>query len=214
MLGRIVKVLFFALVVNPLVFVILGLNVIGRKNLPARGPAVIAANHNSHLDTLVLMSLYPLRQLHRIRPVGAADYFLRNKVTAWLSLNAIGIIPLDRTGAAARDELFDSCHQALNRGEVLIIFPEGSRGDPEILKAPRKGLFHLTKDREDTLVTPVVMRGLGRVLPRGEAMLVPFNCDVVIGEALPREENAEAFVENLKETFDDLLENCLTATTE
>jgi len=146
--------------------------------------------------------------------VGAADYFLRNKVTAWLSLNAIGIIPLDRTGAAARDELFDSCHQALNRGEVLIIFPEGSRGDPEILKAPRKGLFHLTKDREDTLVTPVVMRGLGRVLPRGEAMLVPFNCDVVIGEALPREENAEAFVENLKETFDDLLENCLTATTE
>jgi len=102
MLGRIVKVLFFALVVNPLVFVILGLNVVGRKNLPARGPAVIAANHNSHLDTLVLMSLYPLRQLHRVRPVGAADYFLRNKVTAWLSLNAIGIIPLDRSGAIKR----------------------------------------------------------------------------------------------------------------
>jgi len=45
-------------------------------------------------------------------------------------------------------------------------------------------------------------------------MLVPFNCDVVIGEALQKEETAEQFVETLKGTFDELLENCLTATTE
>ena len=52
--------LFFALVVKPLVLIVLGINLKGREKLPLKGPAIIAANHNSHLDALVLMSLYPL----------------------------------------------------------------------------------------------------------------------------------------------------------
>ena len=72
---RCLKILFFALCIRPLVLVGLGLNIVNRKHLPTRGPAVIAANHNSHLDTLVLMSLFPLAQIHRVRPVAAADYF-------------------------------------------------------------------------------------------------------------------------------------------
>ncbi|MCA9022341.1 MAG: 1-acyl-sn-glycerol-3-phosphate acyltransferase, partial [Planctomycetaceae bacterium] len=57
---RALKILFFALFVRPIVFIVLGLNLRGKPNLPLEGPALIAANHNSHLDTLVLMSLYPL----------------------------------------------------------------------------------------------------------------------------------------------------------
>ena len=75
-MNRLLKVLFFALIIKPLTLVLLGLNVRGRKNLPKNGPAIIAANHNSHLDTMVLMGLYPLGQVHKIRPVAAADYFL------------------------------------------------------------------------------------------------------------------------------------------
>lgn len=82
---RVLKILFFALIVKPLTFVILGLNIRSREKLPKKGPAIIAANHNSHLDTMVLMSLYPLSQIHQIRPVAAADYFLSGKFRSWFS---------------------------------------------------------------------------------------------------------------------------------
>lgn len=209
-MNRLLKILTFALLIKPIVFIVLGLNIRGRNNLPSHGPAIIAANHNSHLDALVLMSLYPLSMVHKVRPVAAADYFLKNRFLAWLSLNCIGIIPFNRSGGANKAELFASCHAALDREEILILFPEGSRGAPEKLSKIKKGLFYLVKDRTDTQITPVAMHGLGRALPRGEALFVPFVCDVIIGEALPYIPDSTAFNENLATTFNELFKYCLT----
>ncbi len=209
-MSRILKILFFAVIVKPLVLVGLGLNVLNRRDLPSLGPAVIAANHNSHLDTIVLMSLFPLRQLHRVRPVAAADYFLANRFLAWFSLNIIGIIPLDRTGGTGLDHLFDTCREALDHDEILVLFPEGSRGEAEQLGRVRKGIYRLLEGREETPVTPVVMYGLGRALPRGEALFVPFNCDVVIGEPMCIEGTSSEFTRKLSEIYSELLTHCLT----
>jgi len=77
MLPRILKIIFFGLIIKPIVLIVLGLNIRNRDKLPVDGPAVIAANHNSHLDTMVLMSLYPLSIIHKVRPVAAADYISR-----------------------------------------------------------------------------------------------------------------------------------------
>ncbi len=192
-------------------FIVIGLNIRGKRNLPLSGPTIIVANHNSHLDTLVLMSLFPLSILHNIRPVAAADYFLSNPILKWLSLNCIDIIPLARKPRfISKDKLFQTCHAALDKGNILIIFPEGTRGVPEEMGRIKSGIFHLINDRKDTRVVPLVMHGLGKSLPRGEALFVPFNCDVIIGEQLPLETSKDKFVDNLSTTFNALLKQCLT----
>lgn len=209
-MNRLIKILFFALLIKPLVFIILGLNIRGIKNLPMKGPAIIAANHNSHLDALVLMSLYPLSMIYRIRPVAAADYFLKNKFLSWFSDTCIGIIPLNRSGGSSKSELFSGCHHALDNEDILIIFPEGSRGQPEQMSTIKKGLFHIVNDRNDTVVTPVIMHGLGRSLPRGEALFIPFNCDVIIGDKLATPSSSKEFIGEVSESFNQLKKFCLT----
>jgi len=171
---------------------------------------VIAANHNSHLDTMVLMSLYPLSKLHQVRPVAAADYFLKNRFLSWFALKCVGIIPINRTGRQRKRELFAGCHSALDNSEILILFPEGSRGNPEEMSEIKRGIYHIVNDRNDTRVTPVMLHGLGRALPRGEALLVPFNCDVIIGDQLPKAETAEHLVNAIQDSFLELQKYCIT----
>lgn len=210
MMSRLLKIVFFGVAVKPIVLIVLGLNVRWREKLPDDGPAIIAANHNSHLDTMVLMSLYPLSKIHKVRPVAAADYFLKNgKALAWFSLNCLDIIPIDRSGAGNREELFEKCHQALDNSEILIIFPEGSRGNPEEISRVKKGIFYIIKDRIDTLVTPVMMHGLGRSLPRGDALFVPFNCDVVIGDEIAGTEKSTPFIKAITDAYIYLRQYCL-----
>lgn len=211
---RILKILFVAIIVKPVILLILGLNIKGRRKLPLTGPAIIAANHNSHLDTMVLLSLYPLSKVHKLRPVAAADYFLSNPLIAWFSLNVIGIIPLSRQGAIKKEllkeDLFEGCHEALDNNDVLLIFPEGTRGEPEKTSKLKKGIYYLCKDRADTKIIPLMTHGLGRALPRGEALLVPFTCDVVIGDELQEFDSSKELVELLTDNYAMLLKHCLT----
>lgn len=203
-----IKILFFALFIKPIVFIVLGLNLQGYKQLPFKGPAVVAANHNSHLDVLVLMSLYPLRSLKYIRPVAAADYFFKNKLWAWIATQCIDIIPIQRSGQSA-DTVLAACRQVLESEQILILFPEGSRGQPEQLGQIKKGLFYLMQSHPHVPIIPVFMRGLGKALPRGEALFVPFNCDVIIGEPLALSSDANEFVTLMRATFQTLSQRCL-----
>ena len=210
-MNRIIKITFFLFIIKPLTLIVLGLNIRGRESLPKKGPAIIAANHNSHLDTMVLMGLYPLSKIHKLRPVAAADYFLKNKFLKWFSINIIGIIPLERKTRKKKEELFAGCKEALLRNEILILYPEGSRGSAGKMSELKKGIFHVSKLVEKTPVTPVVMNGLSKALPKGEALFVPFNCDVIIGNKRNSGDSAEQFVKELKNDFDELFTHCLTS---
>ena len=195
-MARFLRIAFFLLFVRPVLLIVLGMNVRGREHLPTKGPAIVVANHNSHLDTLTLMALFPLRDLPRLRPVAAADYFLKNKLLAWFALNIIGILPLTR-GAVKKNPLADM-EAALDRGEILILFPEGSRGEPEQRADFKRGVAYLAKARPQASVHPVFIYGLGKALPKGSLILVPFNCDVIAGEAFAWDGSATEFMETLE----------------
>jgi 1-acyl-sn-glycerol-3-phosphate acyltransferase len=189
---------FFFLIVRPVLTIVLGTNVRDPGFLPKGGPAVIVANHNSHLDTLTLLSLFPLRDLPRLRPVAAFDYFMKTKPMAWFALHIIGIIPVERGRREADVNPLAACEEALDRGEILILFPEGSRGEPERLAQFKKGVAHLVKARPAAPVHPVFMHGLGKALPRDSLLLVPFNCDIVAGEPFHWTGDVESFMSVLQ----------------
>ena len=198
---RLLRRLFFAGPVRLLVLLVMGLNVRGRSNLPVKGPAIVVANHNSHLDTLTLISLLPLELLPKVRPVAALDYFLKNKALAWFALNIVGILPIDRAGGA--NPLAGS-KAALASGGILILFPEGSRGEPEKMAEFKRGVALLVKDNPDVPVIPVFMHGLGKALPRGTGLFVPFICDIFIGPPVPWLGDTKRFMAELRAAIDGL----------
>jgi len=179
-LRRLVAILFFALIVRPGLLLLTGLRALHRERLPSSGPAVIAANHNSHLDVVALMSLFPLRLLHRIRPVAAADHFLKPGPVGWFARIILDIIPIDRTGKGA-EAVLAPVIAALERSEIVIIFPEGTRGEPEVMQKFRRGVSVLAEAYPDLPFVPVCLNGLGKSLPRGDWRFVPFSAEARIG---------------------------------
>lgn len=204
------KLLFFGLIIKPLVLIGLGLNIINRPQIPIKGPAIIVANHTSHLDTLVLMSLYPLSRINNIRPVAAADYFMKNRFMRFFSQYCIDIIPMERKVMKAPQELFKECYEALENSEILILFPEGTRSITEERDFKlKRGIHMLISQYPEIPVIPIILRGLGKALPKGEALFVPFNCDVIIGNALPYNVNAQTYLTSLETAFHTLIEQSI-----
>lgn len=194
--------LFFLLLVRPFLALFIGVNwyhrdrlaqfvspekLAGSTGAPQQGrpnQVIIVANHNSHLDTLLLMCLFPNNRLHQLHPVAAADYFMVNPVLAWFATHIMNIVPIPRKEISRENNPITRMEAVLAQGDSLILFPEGSRGEPEVMKPFQNGIGHLIMRNPKIPVVPVFIRGAGRSLPKGEAILLPMFCDVVIGEPL------------------------------
>jgi 1-acyl-sn-glycerol-3-phosphate acyltransferase len=196
------------LLVRPVTRLLFGGQVDGRDHLPASGPAIIAANHNSHIDTLVLLCLFPTRLLARLKPVAAADHFLKDPVSSWFFRHVVGIIPLqrhvDRSALAAGADVLGEAKAALEAGDILIVFPEGTRGAPETLGTFKTGIARLAEACPDAPVIPVYLQGAGRALPRDEKVLLPVNVSVIVGQPVERTGDRKAFTDSLRAAIEAL----------
>jgi 1-acyl-sn-glycerol-3-phosphate acyltransferase len=174
------QMLFFALVVRPFLRLFIGLRVVGREHLPASDPFILVANHSSHLDAASLLSLFPLRRLRRIQPVAAADYFERTRGLAWFTRTFFNILPIVRRNVTAETDPRPRMLAALAAGQSLVIFPEGTRGDGRPGRF-RSGVAYLIERMPEVPVVPAYLKNLGRSLPKGEVLPVPFFAEIRLG---------------------------------
>lgn len=205
---RCLRILFAMFIAKPFCNIWLGLNIRNIEHLPSEGPAILIANHNSHLDTVALLSLFKLSCIYKVRPVAAADYFFKNKVLSWVATRLFGIIALNRVrceGLAPKDPL-EPCYKALRKNQILIIFPEGSRGEAETFQDFKKGIFHLHANFPETPVIPIYMQGLGKAMPKGDWFVLPVFADIYIGNKVEFKEDKNHYMEEIKRSFIELKE--------
>jgi len=198
------RIALLTVVAKPLARIFTGCDVLGREHLPTQGPAIIAANHASHVDTLLLLTMFPARTLGRVRPAAAADYFLKGPVMSWFSRNVIGIVPVERARAGQGQDVLAPLREALAAGDIVIIFPEGTRGDGEAMAQLKSGVARLAEAFPAASVTPAWLQGAGRVLPKGASIPVPMNCTVLVGEAFAWAGDKDAFMEGLRTRLEAL----------
>jgi 1-acyl-sn-glycerol-3-phosphate acyltransferase len=198
------RALLLVLVARPIARIFTGADIVGRERLPTRGPAIIAANHASHVDTLLLLTIFPARTLAKVRPAAAADYFLKDPLIGWFSQKIIGIVPVARDKVARGEDVLAPAREALANGDIVIIFPEGTRGDGEDMAKLKSGVARLAAAFPEAPVTPVWLQGAGRVLPKGAHVPVPMNCTVLVGEAFRWSGDRGAFMDELRDRLEAL----------
>lgn len=174
-------------------------------------PAVFYANHSSHLDFLTLWSLLPGDLRRRVRPVAAADYWGGGwKGNAAHHLFNPLLVARGKGGPAdlPRGGAVDRMTAALDEGDSLVIFPEGTRGDGERIADFHAGLARIAQARPGVPVIPVALANVGRILPKGTLVPVPVLVTATFLPALVRDgdEAEAAFLARARQVLVDVLE--------
>ncbi len=195
-----------ALVIRGLLRVYCRFEIIGKEHLPNDGESfVLVANHSSHLDSVCLLAALPLRRLHRAFPVAAEDYFFRSLPRTWFATVVMNALPFGRQ-MRVRESL-SICTQLLaQRGNVLVIFPEGTRSKTGSIQAFKPGIGALLAEGGAT-VLPCYVDGAFRAWPKGRRLPRPRKVRLIIGAARRYEEGeAGAIAAELREAVEALRE--------
>ncbi len=157
------------------------LEIRGRENLPGEGSYVLVANHASHLDALVILAALPLRKLHRVFPAAARDYFFVSVPRLALASVVVNALPFDRQ-AGARQSL-RLCQELLaNEGNILLLFPEGTRSVTGRLGEFKPGVGLLLAGADHPVV-PCHLEGAFQAWRKGSFFPKPRKLRLTIGEA-------------------------------
>jgi 1-acyl-sn-glycerol-3-phosphate acyltransferase len=158
------------------------LTIVGRDNLPLHGPFVLAANHCSHLDALVLGAALKLRHRERAFPIAAGDVFFQTKAVAVFSAIMLNALPMWRKNCGPH-ALAELRRKLEEEKAIYIIFPEGGRTRTGSMIPFKHGLGMLVAET-DVPVVPCGLIGTFKALPANRNIPRPVTINLIIGEPL------------------------------
>lgn len=173
---------------------------------PAEGQRIYFANHSSHLDFVVLWSALPSPERSRTRPVAGSDYWDGSALKRFLAREVFRAVLVDRTGKTKERNPVEDMVAALDAGDSLIIFPEGTRGDGTAIAPFKSGIFHVASRKPEVDLVPVMVENLNRILPKGEIVPVPLLSSITLGAPLRlgAGEPKEDFLARIREELERL----------
>lgn len=150
--------------------------VTGRANVPTEGPVIIAPVHRSFAD-FGFSAFLTRRKLFFM----AKDDLWRNRLLGWL-LFTLGAFPVHRESADR--EALRNAEEVLRKGQVLVLFPEGTRQEGARVQELLEGAAFLAA-RTGAQIVPVGIGGSDRAMPKGSVIPKPLRISVVVGPPLP-----------------------------
>ena len=154
----------------------------GAEHVPASGPVILAPVHRTIVDFFVVSEVTPRKIFYMAKEEIWRSPYLGSLV------GSLGAFPVHRSGT---DRLaLDRAQTVLNRGDVLILFPEGTRRQGPVVAEILEGAPFLAA-RTGAPVVPIALSGTDRVVPPGSTVPRPAKIHVVVGPPLPPPERSE-----------------------
>ena len=177
---------------------------------PKAEQRIYFANHQSHIDLVMIWAALPEELRSITRPIAARDYWANTPFKRWITTEVFNAIYVERGGSPAPvtaeagvpaapaapqspealaplQPLID----ALRSGDSIIIFPEGTRGHTGEPQKFKSGLFTLAQMFPEVVLVPAWIDNVQRVMPKGEVVPVPILCSVTFGAPVQLEANEE-----------------------
>ena len=168
-------------VLGPLILTLFRPWVVGREHVPTTGPVIFASNHISFIDSVILPAVLD----RRLSFLAKSDYFTGRGLKGWATktfFNAIGQLPIDRSGGKASEASLRTGLQVLARGEQLGIYPEGTRSPDAKMYRGRTGVARMVLEAGVPII-PVAMIDTEKVMSVGSGVHIR-RIGVVFGEPL------------------------------
>ncbi|MCU0925423.1 MAG: 1-acyl-sn-glycerol-3-phosphate acyltransferase [Hydrogenophaga sp.] len=169
---------------------------------PKAEQRIYFANHQSHADLVLIWAALPQELRSITRPIAAKDYWTTSRFKRWITTDVFNAVYVDRGNRGqipispdqpplAREKLesdpdssdpLQPLIDALESGDSLILFPEGTRGHAEDPQTFKSGLYNLARRFPTVVLVPAWIHNVQRVMPKGEVVPVPVLCSVTFGE--------------------------------
>jgi len=181
-----------------------GARALWRGTAPSADQRIYYANHTSHIDFVLIWASLPAELRVRTRPVAGADYWNTTPLKRWLVHEVLHGVVIERVKSEDGPNPVDQMIAALDHGDSLILFPEGTRNTTDDVLLPfRSGVYNVVAARPDVECVPVWIENLNRVMPKGEVVPIPLLCTLSFGEPvrIAQGQDKDVFLARLRDAL-------------